>query len=59
MNPEPSEWTGWTGLQCALCRYSVISPDTAEGILELMYFHMQNKHPGTPWMDSSGRVHHT
>jgi hypothetical protein len=59
MNPEDAVWAGWTGLQCALCAYAVISPDTDEGILEMMYFHMANKHPGTTWADAEGKVHHT
>ena len=59
MSPEHPVWAGWNGLQCPLCGHAVLSPDTDEGILELMYFHMSNAHPGTQWTDGSGKVHHT
>jgi hypothetical protein len=49
----------WVGLQCGVpdCEYSVLSPDTTEGVEELMMLHIMTKHPGQRWQDSRGRVH--
>jgi hypothetical protein len=33
----------------------VLSPDTQEGVVELMWLHMAQDHPGVSWMDATGR----
>jgi hypothetical protein len=49
---------GWTGLVCGLGDgYAVLSPDTEEGLAELMHLHMVTAHPGQAYMDSRGVIH--
>ena len=49
--------TSWVGMQCGLCEYAVVSPDTREGCEELMMLHINESHPGISWLDSKGRMH--
>lgn len=47
----------WIGLACSVCEYGVFSPDTRDGVPELMWLHMTTAHPEVRWMDSDGRIH--
>lgn len=58
MMPEPRAvppFPGWNGLMCAICAYAVLSGDTQEGVVELMWLHMTQAHPGVSWQDAAGR----
>jgi hypothetical protein len=56
-SPQGYPMPGWNGLMCAFCSWAILSPDTAEGLVELMWLHMAQNHPGTPWTDTQGRKH--
>lgn len=45
------------GLACNLCEYKVLSPDTPEGVPELMWLHMITDHRGARWMGEDGRIY--
>lgn len=49
----------WTGLACGTgCGYAVLSPDTMEGVRELMCLHMIAAHPEIErWFDDRGVMH--
>jgi hypothetical protein len=54
---EESMIPSYNGLACACCSYAVLSGDTSEGLVELMWLHMAQVHPGIPWIDAQGRRH--
>jgi hypothetical protein len=54
VNPHQSDH--WVGMACNLCEYAMLSPDTMEGVKELMVLHLRTAHPEARWVDSRGRV---